>query len=101
MELSYVSRAITLSTAPLALSAQVPDKAKGLSPRATPADYQAQAKAGTVTIGAEFVGHSVPLPEQTLSTDEYIVVETGLFGPPDAKLMLSISDFSLRINGKK
>lgn len=75
--------------------------AKGLAPRATPADYQAQAKAGTVTVAAEFVGHSVPLPEQTLSTDDFVVVETGLFGPPDAKLMLAVSDFSLRINGRK
>jgi hypothetical protein len=28
-------------------------------------------------------------------------VETGFFGPPEAKIMLSIGDFSLRINGKK
>jgi hypothetical protein len=29
------------------------------------------------------------------------VVETGIFGGPDAKLMLGTEDFSLRINGKK
>lgn len=75
--------------------------AKGLPPRATPADYQTQAQAGSVTIAAEFVGHSVPTPQKTLSTDEYIVVETALFGPADGRLKLSIDDFTLRINGKK
>ena len=34
------------------------DEAKGLPPRAAPGDYQAQAKAGEVTIAAEFVGGS-------------------------------------------
>jgi hypothetical protein len=74
---------------------------QGLPPRATPADYQAQTKAGMVTIAAEFSGHSVPTPEGPLSTEDYVVVETGLFGPPDARVTLSPDDFSLRINGKK
>jgi hypothetical protein len=30
-----------------------------------------------------------------------VVVETGLFGSPDARLRISADDFSLRINGKK
>jgi hypothetical protein len=75
--------------------------AKGLAPRATPADYQAQVKAGAVTIAAEFLGHAIPLPQETLSTEDYVVVEVGMFGDPDARLMLSVSDFSLRINDKK
>src|ERR1039457_6139497 len=37
-------------------------EAKGIPPRAAPADYQAQAPAGTVTVGAEFIGHSIPTP---------------------------------------
>jgi len=72
-----------------------------MPPRATPAEYQAQAKAGDVTIGAEFMGHAVPTPEQTFSSEDYVVVEAGLFGPPGAHTTLSQSDFSLRINGKK
>src|SRR2546426_388171 len=36
---------------------------KGIPPRATPADYQSQAQAGTVTIAAEFTGHSLPTLE--------------------------------------
>jgi hypothetical protein len=77
-------------------------EAKGVPPRATPADYQAHGTAGTVTIGAEFLGHSVPRPEGApLTNEDYVVVEIGFFGPPGAHLVLSVSDFSLRINDKK
>jgi hypothetical protein len=80
---------------------EAPNEARGLPPRATPADYQSQAKAGTVTIAAEFTGHSIPTLQGTLSTEEYVVVELGLFGPPGARATISAADFSLRINGKK
>jgi hypothetical protein len=53
---------------------------KGIPPRATPADYPSQGKAGSVTIAAEFTGHSVPKPEGPLSTEDYVVVEAALFG---------------------
>lgn len=72
-----------------------------VAPRAAPTDYQAQAKAGTVTIAAEFKGHSVPTAESVLTTEDFVVVEAGLYGPADARLKLSLDDFSLRINGKK
>jgi hypothetical protein len=74
---------------------------KGMPPRAAPGEYQAQAKAGTVTIGAEFAGHSVPTPEHTYSAEDYIVIEAGFFGPADAHITLSRDDFTLRINAKK
>jgi hypothetical protein len=76
-------------------------EAKGMPPRATPAEYQAQAQAGAVTIAAEFKGHSVPTLQEALSTEDYVVVEMGLFGAPGARIKLSSEDFSLRINGKK
>jgi hypothetical protein len=76
-------------------------EAKGMPPRATPADYQAQAQAGTVTVAAEFEGHSIPTLQGTLSTEDYVVIETGLFGSPGARIKLSADDFTLRINGKK
>jgi len=72
-----------------------------MPPRATPADYQVQSQAGTVTVGAEFKGHSLPTLQGTLSTEEYVVIETGLFGSPGARIKLSSGDFALRINGKK
>jgi hypothetical protein len=86
---------------PSTQSKDAPIEAKGMPPRAAPADYQAQAQAGTVTVAAEFRGHSVPTLEGTLSTEDYVVIETGLFGSPGARIQLSSNDFSLRINGKK
>jgi hypothetical protein len=74
---------------------------RGLPPRATPADYQAQAQVGGMTIAAEFVGHFVPTLQGNLSTEDYVVVETGMFGPPEAHIKLLLGDFSLRVNGKK
>jgi hypothetical protein len=72
-----------------------------MPPRVSPADYQAQAQVGAVTVAAEFRGHSVPTLQGTLSTEDYVVIETGLFGSPGARIKLSSDDFSLRINGKK
>jgi hypothetical protein len=54
-----------------------------------------------VTIAAEFMGHSVPTPEATYTTEDYVAVEVGLFGSPEARAKLAQGDFSLRVNGKK
>jgi hypothetical protein len=75
--------------------------AQGLPPRVAATEYQAQAAAGTLTIAADFVGHSVPTEQGTLSTEEFVVAEVGLFGPPQARAQISVEDFSIRINGKK
>ncbi len=77
------------------------EKAPGMPPRAAATDYQAHAQAGNVTIAAEFMGHAVPTPEETIQTEDYVVVETAFFGPPETRLKLSVEDFSLRVNGKK
>jgi hypothetical protein len=74
-------------------------ESKGLPPRATPGDYQAQGKAGSLTIAAEFVGHSVPTPEAIYTSDDYVIVEIGLFGP--SPVSIAPSNFSLRVNGTK
>ena len=47
------------------------------------------------------MGRQVPTPEAIYDTDEYVVVEVGLFGPPHPTPRLSTEDFSLRINGSK
>jgi hypothetical protein len=78
-----------------------PIDARGMPPRAAPADYQAHTQAGAVTVAAEFRGHSIPTLQGVLSTEDYVVIETGLFGPAEARVKLSAADFSLRINGKK
>lgn len=80
---------------------EAPVEAKGLPPRATPADYQAHVQVGALTLAAEFTSHSVPTMPTPLSTEDYVVVETGMFGPTGARTKLSADDFSLRINGKK
>jgi hypothetical protein len=74
---------------------------KGMPPRVAPTEYQAHAQAGTITVAAEFLGHSVPTLEATYNAEDYVVVEAGLFGPPEARTKLTTGDFSLRINGKK
>src|ERR1700689_4807003 len=76
-------------------------EALGMPARTAPGEYQAHGQAGAISIGAEFMGHSVPTPQPTYASDDYVVVEPGFFGPPDARLMLSVQDFSIRINGKK
>jgi hypothetical protein len=74
---------------------------KGMVPRGAPTNYQAHAKAGTVTLAAEFMRHAVPTPQGEFSTEDYVVVETGLYGAAGERIKLNINDFSLRINGKK
>jgi hypothetical protein len=74
---------------------------KGMPPRAAPTDYQVQAKVGAVTLAADFDGHAVPTLEAAYSSEEYIVVELAFFGEPEARLKLSIEDFSLKINDRK
>ena len=74
---------------------------RGMPARATPGDYQAHGPSGPLTIGAEFNQHTVPSPAGLLATEDYVVVEAGIFGPPGARTTLNPGDFSLRINGKK
>jgi len=76
-------------------------EAKGMPARATPADYQAHAAVGKFTVAAEFLGHSFPTPQGGLITEDYVVVETAVFGPPAERLQLSTADYSLRVNEKK
>jgi hypothetical protein len=102
---------IVVLTAALCLCAQEPappskearalDTAQGLPPRLSPTDYQAQTKAGDVIIAAEFMRHSVPTAKQTLSTEDFVAVEVGLYGPAGTHVQISLEDFSLRLNGKK
>ena len=82
-----------------ALTAQT--EMQGLPPRAAAGEYQAQEKAGNVTIGADFTGHAVPTFQNPLMSEDYVAVEVAFFGAPDGKVKISFEDFSLRINGKK
>jgi hypothetical protein len=107
MQVSRVSR-YSLWLAALCLCAQEktvptvnPADVPRMRPRASANDYQARARAGSILIGAEFMRHAVPTPQSEFSTEDYVVVEVGLFGAPGEKAKLSTQDFSLRVNGKK
>jgi hypothetical protein len=88
-------------TAPPADSDAQASATRGMPARATANDYLAHGPSGPLTIGAEFMQHSVPTPGMMLTTEDYVVVEAGVFGPPGARTTLNPSDFSIRINGKK
>lgn len=101
---SAIARIVSTLAMAQFLSAQPSEPAKaqpGLPARATPTDYQIQAKVGHTAIGAEFTGHGIPNAQQPLNSEDYVAVEVGLFGPADARLTIGPTDFSLRINGKK
>ena len=72
-----------------------------MRPRGSANDYQAHARVGSISIGAEFMRHSVPTPQSEFSTEEYVTVEVGFFGAPGDHTKLSVQDFSLKVNGKK
>lgn len=74
---------------------------KGMPPRSTPGDYAAHAKVGEYTIALEYAGHNVPRPEDPLTTEDFVVVEAALYGPPGSHLTLSPQNFELHINDKK
>jgi len=74
---------------------------RGVPPRVAPTDYQAMAHAGTVILAADFQQHAIPTQGGVFSTEDFVIVEAGLYGPAGAQLKISADDFSLRINGKK
>lgn len=88
-------------TAPPATTDAQASATRGMPARATPGDYQAHAASGPLTVAAEFMQHSVPTQGGLLATEDYVVVEAGVFGPPGARTTLNPADFSLKINGKK
>src|SRR6266536_954588 len=87
--------------APATPQAPAVEATKGMPPRASAVAYMAQAVAGPVTIAAEFTGHGINTPQGALTTEDYVVVELGIFGAAGTRVKLSAEDFTLRINGKK
>jgi len=117
MQLSRVVRFCALMAGVLApalcLTGQIPTvkepqskddiikEAPVLQPRSGPGEYQAHGDAGSVTVAADYMGHSVPTPEEIYNTEDYVVVEAALFSSSGERLKISPNNFSLRINGKK
>ena len=119
MQLLYSLRTVSLGVIALSVWAQTPssppadrsattppvggtiNEPQGLPPRTSPSDYPAQTRVGAVTLAADFAGHGLPTPDGPLSSDDYVVVEVAVFGPPGTRLPISSNDFSLRINNRK
>ncbi len=75
--------------------------AQGTTPKPNASDYPAHATSGDFTLGAEYLVHSIPAPEGSYFTNDYLVVEAALFGPHLARVKMSAEQFTLRINGQK
>lgn len=80
---------------------ETPASALGMPPRTAATEYLTHTQVGKYLLGADFMGHSVPTPQSTYTTEDFVIVEVGFFGPPGARLQIAANDFSLRINGKK
>jgi hypothetical protein len=70
-------------------------------PKEKATDYPAHATAGNVSIGAEYLVHSIPAGNQTFVAADYLVVEVAVFPAKDEPAAIRGSSFTLRLNGKK
>ncbi len=86
-------RLAVLALVPALLAGQ-----EGIPARESAAEYKAQAALGTATtIGAEFLGRTVPAPNASFLLKSYVVVELAVFA---REFALPMERFSLRLNGK-
>jgi hypothetical protein len=74
--------------------------AQGVPAREKPADYPAHVRLAAFALAAEFLARSLPVQDQTLFLQDYLVVEIACF-PADGPVKLSAGEFTLRLNGKK
>ena len=65
------------------------------------ADYPLHTSVGDVSIGAEYLVHSIPVGDQTFLTPDYLVVEVALYPKANDPIVISDETFTLRVNGKK
>jgi hypothetical protein len=73
----------------------------GTDPKLKAVDYDVQAQSKGISIGAEFMIHSVSGQGQTYITKEFLVVEVALYPPKGQGVTVNEGAFALRINGKK
>ena len=90
-----------LPTAWLALVLAAIAAAQGTSPKASAAEYPVHAELGKLTLGAEYLVHSIPTPKGVLVSGDYLVIEVALFGPSLTAIEFRADHFRLRINGEK
>lgn len=74
------------------LSASVKEKAT---------DYPVHGDIGAVSIGAEYLVHSIPTHSQTFFARDYLVVDVAVFPGRLEPVEIGANTFTLRINGRK
>jgi hypothetical protein len=85
----------------LGLAAAILACAQGTTPKPSAADYPVHSESGGVPIGAEFMVHSFGSGEQMFVVENYLVVEVALYRAKDKVQTVDVSEFTLRVNGKK
>jgi len=73
----------------------------GTTPKQVPSGYPVRAALGDRTVAAEYMVRSIQGRDGTFVNKNYLVIEVAFYGPKLARLLISNSQFSLRINGKK
>ncbi len=64
-------------------------------------DYPVHATAGRVSIGADYLIHSIPAGGQTFLAKDYLVVEVAVFPASAEPVTIDGNTFKLRLNGQK
>jgi hypothetical protein len=64
-------------------------------------DYPVHADVGTVSIGADYLVHSIPAHNQTFFARDYLVVEVAVFPGRQEPFEIGANTFTLRMNGRK
>lgn len=75
--------------------------AAGTEPKPKADAYPAHASTPEVSIGAEYLVHSVPARSLTFTARDHLVVEVAVYAPNGGTLNIALEQFGLRINGRK
>lgn len=84
----------------LLLAAVMTLPAQGTDPKPKASDYPVHLQVGDLSIGAEYMVHSVSGPQASFIAEDYLVVEVALY-PPRSGTMVRAREWTLRLNGKK
>lgn len=73
----------------------------GTPPKASEQDYPVHTRLDKLAIGVEYLVHSFSGGRETFIAKGYLVVEVALFPDKGENLVVSASQFALRVNGHK
>lgn len=69
--------------------------------RAKASEYPQHTRAGEAEVGVEYMVRSISVENMTFTAEGYLVIDVGVFPMAAAEVMVAISNFQLRLNGKK